>query len=52
MALLERHAAYDYRASSGDWVFVGALTLLAMAIAAVPFVIVGWTISAVRQYVS
>lgn len=52
MALLEHHAAYEHRASPGDWLFVAVSTLVIIAIAAVPFVIAAWMIVAVRQYFS
>lgn len=52
MALLERHAARDRRASAGDWLFVAALTLVVVGIASIPFVIAGWMIAAIRQYFS
>ena len=52
MALLEHHAAYEHRASPGDWFFVAVSTLVIIAIAAVPFVIAAWMIVAVRQYFS
>jgi len=42
LALLERHAAGTRRASAGDWLVVALLTLGVLAIALVPFVILGW----------
>lgn len=43
MALLVRHAQEERAAaSSGDWLFVVAMGLMLVAIAAAPFVILGW----------
>jgi hypothetical protein len=39
MALVERHAYEDRPAAPGDWIVVVGLTLLLMAIAALPFVV-------------
>ena len=47
LALLDRHAEQGYRASAGDWVFVLALTLAVIAVAAIPFVVVGWALAMV-----
>jgi len=47
LALLERHAQEEHKASSGDWVFVVAMVLVLLAIAALPFVIAGWLVTAV-----
>jgi hypothetical protein len=44
MALLERHAYEEHRASSGDWAFVAASVALIVVIAAVPFLFLGWAI--------
>jgi hypothetical protein len=41
LALLERHAG-GARAAAGDWLFVSGLTLGVVAIALVPFLILGW----------
>ncbi|HET9415348.1 MAG TPA: DUF4112 domain-containing protein [Pseudolabrys sp.] len=49
MALLDDHAAYEYRASAGDRIFVALLTVAVIVIAAVPFVIATWMIAAIRQ---
>jgi hypothetical protein len=46
LALLERHAQEEHTASSGDWLFVMTMVLLLLAIAALPFVIVGWLVAA------
>lgn len=47
MALLEAHAYEERRASAGDWAFVAAMILLVLALAAVPFVLVAWLLSAI-----
>jgi len=46
LALLERHAG-GARAAAGDWLFVAVLTLVVVAIAFVPFVILGWLVAVV-----
>jgi hypothetical protein len=45
MALLERHAFEERRASAGDWLFVLGLTVLLLALAAIPFLVIGWLLS-------
>ena len=45
LALLERHAEVETRASAGDWMFVVLLTLVVLALAAIPLVIVGWVLT-------
>lgn len=45
LALLERHAEQGYRTSAGDWAFVMALTLVVIAVAAIPFVVAGWVLA-------
>ena len=47
MALLERHAYEERRASPGDWAFVSLMIVLVLALAVVPFVLLGWLLSAV-----
>jgi hypothetical protein len=42
LALLERHAFEEHRASAGDWLFVTAMIVLLTALAAAPFLLVGW----------
>lgn len=49
LALLERHAYEEHRASSGDWLFVVLMALLLTALAATPFIILGWIVGLVRQ---
>ena len=48
-ALLERHAEQEYRTTPGDWLFVGMLTLIVMAIAALPLIVAGWAIAAIGR---
>jgi hypothetical protein len=52
LALLERHAYEQRRLSAGDWLFVAALILLLLVIAAVPFLLAGWLISVVAGVLS
>jgi Domain of unknown function (DUF4112) len=52
MVLLELHAVQQRRATAGDWLFVTALTLVVVVIAAIPFLIVAWLVAAIRQYFS
>lgn len=49
LALLERHAHEERPASSGDWLFVGVMMLLVVAIASIPFLIAGWLMAAVGR---
>ena len=44
LALLERHAYEELRASAGDWLFVVAMILLVVLIASVPFIVAGWVL--------
>jgi hypothetical protein len=48
LALLERHAYENRRASSGDWAFVVLMIVLVLTLAALPFVLLGWLLSTVR----
>ena len=52
MALLELHAVQARRPGAGDWLFVTALTLVVLAIAAIPVLIVAWLVAAIGQYLS
>lgn len=52
MALLEQYAEQEHRTSAGDWLFVTAAILVVLALAAIPFVLAGWMIGAIRQYLS
>lgn len=47
MALLERHVYEEHRPSPGDWAFVAGCVLLVLAIAAVPFFLLGSAINLV-----
>jgi hypothetical protein len=46
LALLERHAFEERRASAGDWLFVVLMIVLLAAIAITPFLLAGWLIRA------
>jgi hypothetical protein len=48
LALLERHAYEERRASPGDWAFVSLMILLVLALAILPFMILGWLMSSLR----
>ena len=48
LALLERHAYEEHRASAGDWAFVSLMIVLVLALAVVPFVLLGWLLSMAR----
>jgi hypothetical protein len=45
LALLERHAYEERHPRVGDWMFVVAMIVLIMAIAALPFIVAGLAIS-------
>lgn len=47
MALLEAHAYEDRRPSPGDWAFVILMILIVAALAALPFLVLAWLVSAV-----
>jgi hypothetical protein len=49
LALLERHAQEELPPSPGDWFFVVGLTLLLVVMAAIPFVLFGWMLSAIGR---
>jgi len=51
-ALLERYAYEHRRPSASDWLFVTGLTVVLLAIAAVPFLLAGWLISVVAGVLS
>lgn len=42
MALLERHAYEEHRASRGDWVFVSMMIVILVLIAVTPILLLGW----------
>jgi hypothetical protein len=45
LALLERHAYEEHPPGAGDWLFVVAMILLVVVIAAIPFVLAAWLIA-------
>ena len=49
MALLEAHAAEERPASTADWVFVVAMIVLLVVIAAVPIVLIGFIFSMIGR---
>ena len=49
LALLERHAYEEQRASAGDWLFVVAMVVIVIVIAAVPFLLLGWMFGLLRR---
>ena len=49
LALLERHAYEEHRASAGDWLFVALTIVILVALAAVPFFVLGWLFSYIRS---
>jgi hypothetical protein len=42
LALLEQHAAGARAATTGDWLFVGGVTVILVTIAMLPFLLIGW----------
>ena len=50
LVLLERYATHERKASAGDWLFVALMTVVVIAFAAIPFVIAGWLVSSVAEY--
>ena len=50
LVLLERHVTQERRASAVDWLFVVLMTVVILAFAAIPFVIAGWLIAVLGQY--
>jgi uncharacterized protein DUF4112 len=51
MALLERHAYEERPAAAGDWAFVVGLTLLLLAVAILPFVVLNAVVVYVMRHV-
>jgi hypothetical protein len=47
LALLELHAHEERRASRGDYAFVTLMIVLVVGLAAIPFVVLGWLMSAI-----
>jgi hypothetical protein len=52
MVLLERYAYEERPASAGDWLFVIVMTVLLLALSALPFVLLAWMISGIARLVS
>jgi hypothetical protein len=50
MALLERHAFEERPALLTDWLFVIGLTILLIALAAMPFLLAGWLFTQVARW--
>lgn len=44
LALLERHATEARRSSAGDWAFIAGVTIVLLALAVLPLVVVGWIV--------
>ena len=51
LALLELHAQEERTATAGDWMFVGLMVGLVVLVGVVPFVIFGWLLATVANYV-
>jgi hypothetical protein len=49
LALLERHAYEEHRASAGDWIFVVAMIAVLVALAALPFFVLSWIYTLIRS---
>jgi len=49
MALLERHAIEEHRASAGDWLFVILMIAVVIGVAALPLLVAGWLFSVLRS---
>jgi hypothetical protein len=49
MALLERYAYEERRPAAADWIFVAAIIVILVAIAAVPFLLAGWLLSVIGR---
>jgi hypothetical protein len=49
IALLERHAYEERRATAGDWAFVLGLTILLVVIAALPLLLTVWILTALTR---
>lgn len=49
LALLERHAEQEHRATPADWLFAACLTIAVVALAAIPFLIAGWLLTAIGR---
>jgi hypothetical protein len=51
LALVERHAQEERKASAGDWLFVGLTVASLLFVAIIPFVVIGWLGATVAQYI-
>ena len=49
MALLERHAELETRASASDWLFVLVLVAALVILAAIPFAVAAWALAAIGR---
>jgi hypothetical protein len=49
LALIERHALEARPVSVGDWLFVIAMIMLLIVIAALPFVLIGFLFAGLRR---
>jgi len=47
LALLELHAREERRGTAGDYAFVTVMIVLVVALAALPFMLLGWLLSAI-----
>lgn len=47
MTLLETHTYEERGGSTGDWLFVCLMIVLVLALAALPFVLIGWLLSVI-----
>jgi hypothetical protein len=52
LALLERYGYEERRPSAGDWLFVAALSVLVIVIAAVPVLLAGWLIDVIARLIA
>jgi hypothetical protein len=52
LALLERHAYEEHRASAGDWIFVVLMMAVLVALAALPLFVLTWIYSIVRAAIA
>ena len=48
LALLERHAVEEHRATAGDWIFVVLMIVVLIVLAALPLLVIGWIYSMIR----
>jgi hypothetical protein len=52
LALLERHAYEEHRASAGDWLFVAMAIAVLVALAVLPFFILGWLFTVIAGWLT